>query len=92
MSDLPLVLVTEDTDAAPLAWLKERAQVVEAVPSSPEFEAALPDAVGLVVRTYTKVNAALLAASILSLNDPGLRQRLSQFRQSQTERVLLEAL
>lgn len=61
MPDLPLVLVTEDSDATPLAWLKERARVVEAAPGSPEFEAALPVAVGLVVRTYTKVNPALLA-------------------------------
>jgi phosphoglycerate dehydrogenase-like enzyme len=60
MPELPLILVTEDTDAAPLAWLKERARVIEGSPGSPEFEAALPDAVGLVVRTYTKVNAALL--------------------------------
>jgi D-3-phosphoglycerate dehydrogenase len=61
MPDLPLVLVTEGSDATPLAWLKERARVVEAAPGSPAFEAALPDAVGMVVRTYTKVNAALLA-------------------------------
>lgn len=61
MTDLPLVLVTEDTDAAPLAWLKEHARVVEAAPDTTEFDATLPDAVGLVVRTYTKVNAALLA-------------------------------
>ena len=61
MTELPLVLVTEDTDTAPLAWLKERARVVEAPPESHEFDAALPDVVGMVVRTYTKVNAALLA-------------------------------
>lgn len=61
MSELPLVLVTEDSDPTPLAWLKERARVVEAAPDSSEFNAALPDAVGMVVRTYTKVNAALLA-------------------------------
>jgi phosphoglycerate dehydrogenase-like enzyme len=61
MAELPLVLVTEDTDTAPLAWLQERARVIEATPDTPEFNAALPDVVGLVVRTYTKVNAALLA-------------------------------
>jgi D-3-phosphoglycerate dehydrogenase len=61
MHDLPLVMVTEDSDATPLAWLKERARVIEAAPGSPDFDAALPDAVGMVVRTYTKVNAALLA-------------------------------
>ncbi len=61
MTELPLVLVTEDSDATPLAWLKEHARVVEAAPGAPAFDAALPDAVGMVVRTYTKVNAALLA-------------------------------
>src|SRR3954469_21362696 len=61
MNELPLVLVTEDSDTTPLAWLKERARVVEAAPDTPEFDAALPEAVGMVVRTYTKVNAALLA-------------------------------
>jgi D-3-phosphoglycerate dehydrogenase len=61
MSEFPLVLVTEDSDPTPLAWLKERARVVEASPDSPEFNATLPDAAGMVVRTYTKVNAALLA-------------------------------
>jgi phosphoglycerate dehydrogenase-like enzyme len=60
MADQPLVLVTEDTDAAPLAWLKERARVVEAAPDTPEYTAALPHADGLVVRTYTRVTAALL--------------------------------
>jgi phosphoglycerate dehydrogenase-like enzyme len=61
MSDLPLVLVTEGADPTPLAWLSERARVVEAAPGSPDFDAALPDAAGMVVRTYTRVNAALLA-------------------------------
>jgi D-3-phosphoglycerate dehydrogenase len=61
MSELPLVLVTEGSAASPLAWLRERARVVEAAPGSPAFDAALPDAAGMVVRTYTRVNAALLA-------------------------------
>jgi phosphoglycerate dehydrogenase-like enzyme len=61
MNELPLVVVTEDTDPTPLAWLKEQARVVEAPADSPEFAAALPEVVGMVVRTYTKVNAALLA-------------------------------
>ncbi len=61
MPDLPLVLVTEDTDPKPLAWLKARARLIEAAAGSAEFDAALADAVGLLVRTYTKVNAALLA-------------------------------
>ncbi|HYH64396.1 MAG TPA: NAD(P)-dependent oxidoreductase [Urbifossiella sp.] len=61
MADLPLVLVTEDSDATPLAWLKERARVVEAAPDTPEYTAALPVADALVVRTYTRVTTALLA-------------------------------
>jgi phosphoglycerate dehydrogenase-like enzyme len=61
MAELPLVLVTEDSDPTPLAWLRERAHVVEAAPGTPEFNAALPNADGMVVRTYTKVNAELLA-------------------------------
>ena len=61
MSELPLVLVTEGADPTPLAWLRARARVIEAAPGSPEYNAALPDAAGMVVRTYTRVNAALLA-------------------------------
>src|SRR5262245_61207511 len=60
MPDLPLVLVTEGSDLAPLAWLKERARVIEAGPDTPAYDAALADVAGMVVRTYTKVNAALL--------------------------------
>jgi phosphoglycerate dehydrogenase-like enzyme len=56
----PLVIVTEPADKTPMAWLYERCRVVEASSDSPEFDAALPDAEGLMVRTYTKVNDALL--------------------------------
>lgn len=61
MSETPLVLVTEGSDPTPLAWLKERARVLEAAPDSLEFNAALADVAGMVVRTYTKVNETLLA-------------------------------
>ena len=61
MSDLPLVIVTEGSDAGPLDWLKQYARVIEAGAESPAFAAALPDAVGLVVRTYTNVNTEMLA-------------------------------
>jgi D-3-phosphoglycerate dehydrogenase len=54
------VLVTEGSDAVPLRWLKERAQVVEMATTDPQFPARLAEADGMVVRTYTKVNAALL--------------------------------
>ncbi len=37
-------------------------------------------------------NAAMLAASILALNDEGLRTRLVAFRQSQTDAVLSQTL
>ena len=61
MPEKPLVLVTEGSDPTPLGWLINRARVIEAAPDSPEYNAALPDISGMVVRTYTKVNAALLA-------------------------------
>lgn len=60
MSELPLVLVTEGSDPTPLAWLQERARVIMAAPDSSEYNAALPDVEGMVVRTYTKVSTALL--------------------------------
>src|SRR5688572_30746205 len=57
----PLVLVTEGSDATPLRWLKDRARVVEASQEDPAFAAALPEALGMVVRTYTRVDDMLLA-------------------------------
>ena len=57
----PVVLVTEGSDAKPLDWLRERADVVEIGPDEPSFGARLAVAAGMVVRTYTKVNEALLA-------------------------------
>jgi len=61
MKTSPLVLVTEGSDSAPLAWLKERARVIEAAPDTPDFNAALSEVEGMVVRTYTRVNEGLLA-------------------------------
>src|SRR5437763_598334 len=57
----PIVVVTEGSDAAPLQWLKERAEVLETSFDSPDFDKALAAAEGLVVRTYTRVNEAMLA-------------------------------
>ncbi|HEY2585766.1 MAG TPA: NAD(P)-dependent oxidoreductase [Tepidisphaeraceae bacterium] len=57
----PVVLVTEGSDAKPLDWLRERAEVVEIGPDDPSFGDHLARAQGMVVRTYTKVNDALLA-------------------------------
>jgi phosphoglycerate dehydrogenase-like enzyme len=56
----PRILVTEGSEPAPLAWLKERADVIEAAVGSGEYESSLGDAQGMVVRTYTRVNDALL--------------------------------
>lgn len=56
----PLVLVTEGSDPKPLDWLKERATVVEAGPDDPAFAGHLAAAEGLLVRTYTRVDDALL--------------------------------
>ena len=39
MPELPLVLVTEGSDRAPLAWLKEQARVIEASPDTPAYDA-----------------------------------------------------
>ncbi|MFO0802406.1 MAG: NAD(P)-dependent oxidoreductase [Gemmataceae bacterium] len=61
MPEPPFVLVTEGSDAKPMAWLKERVRIVEAAPDTPEFDAALPHAEGMIVRTYTRVNDALVA-------------------------------
>jgi phosphoglycerate dehydrogenase-like enzyme len=61
MPTRPVVVVTEGLDERPLAWLRERAGVIEAGPDDgAAFEAALPRAEALVVRTYTRVNDALL--------------------------------
>ena len=57
----PLVLVTEGSDPAPLHWLKERARVLELAADDPAFFEHLPQAEGLVVRTYTKVSEDLLS-------------------------------
>jgi phosphoglycerate dehydrogenase-like enzyme len=56
----PMVLITEGSDAVPLRWLAERAEVVEASSSDAAFAGHLSRAQGLIVRTYTRVDAALL--------------------------------
>jgi phosphoglycerate dehydrogenase-like enzyme len=57
---LPLVIVTEGSDVRPLLWLKEHARVEEIAASDPKFLERIGEAIGLLVRTYTKVNSALL--------------------------------
>src|SRR5437016_12947684 len=61
MATRPVVLVTEGSDTAPLQWLRTQAEVLEVGLSEAEFDAALARADGMVVRTYTKVNDAMLA-------------------------------
>lgn len=56
-----MVLVTEGSDPTPLRWLKERARVIEASSDDPEFDRHVSVAEGMVVRTYTKVNEAMLS-------------------------------
>ena len=56
----PTILVTEGSDAKPLQWLREQAKVIEISPADPQFDQHLSQANGMVVRTYTKVNAAML--------------------------------
>ena len=63
----PVVLVTEGSSPNPLAWLKEQAEVLEVGPGDAGFEEALARAEGMVVRTYTTVDAELLE------NAPNLR-------------------
>lgn len=58
---LPIVLVTEGSDPKPLEWLRERARVCETPYDDPSIDKHLAQAEGMVVRTYTRVNAELLA-------------------------------
>src|SRR6184192_1126023 len=58
---LPNVIVAEGSDPAPLQWLRDRANVIEIAHDDPRFEKALGSAEGLAVRTYTRVNEAMLA-------------------------------
>src|SRR5262245_9933561 len=56
----PVIVITEETDPRPLAWLKERAEVIEVPYDSPELAKHLARADALLVRTYTKVTAKFL--------------------------------
>lgn len=55
------IILTEGLEATPLAWLKQNAAVHEiSYKDGPALAAALGQAAGLIVRTYTQVNADLL--------------------------------
>lgn len=56
----PLVMQTEALDEACRAWLAERCEVVACAPEDEGFGALLSRAEGLVIRTYTRVDGALL--------------------------------
>jgi phosphoglycerate dehydrogenase-like enzyme len=55
------VIQTEHLDAEAAAWLKERCRLEVHDSAEPGFDSLLASARGLVIRTYTEVNAALLA-------------------------------
>lgn len=61
MGDLPTILVTEGSDPAPLDWLRQRSRVIEVPFNDPTFGEHLSRAEGMVVRTYTRVDDALLS-------------------------------
>lgn len=57
------IVVTEQLDDEPLAWLEERADVMQVTQGDGGFDEAIHDAQGLVVRTYTQVDEALLQSA-----------------------------
>ena len=61
MSSAHTVIQTEHLAPEAAAWLAERCTLVRFGPDDPGFGAVLADAAALVVRTYTIVDAALLA-------------------------------
>lgn len=57
-----IVIQTELLDDAAAAWLRERCELIVCpYEDAARFEKLLPSADGLLIRTYTQVNAALLA-------------------------------
>lgn len=58
--DRPLVIQTESLDPTAQAWLRERVNLDVCPFDDARFIDVLPQAQGLVVRTYTRVNQALL--------------------------------
>ncbi len=60
-SNRPLVIQTEHLDAAAAAWLAERVELVKCASEDEAFPALLARASGLVIRTYTNVDEAMLA-------------------------------
>lgn len=64
----PLVIQTEDLDPEAAAWLNERCDLVRCASDDPRFDEMIGRAAGLVVRTYTRVDEAMLSrASMLKV-------------------------
>jgi phosphoglycerate dehydrogenase-like enzyme len=61
MSDRPLVVHSEAIADEALRWLAARCRLVASVPRGAALHGALADADGLIVRTFTRVDDALLA-------------------------------
>ncbi|MEM9166545.1 MAG: NAD(P)-dependent oxidoreductase [Planctomycetota bacterium] len=57
----PLVIQSEDLDVDAASWLSDRADLVRLVPETLAGDPRLAEASALVVRTYTRVDAALLS-------------------------------
>ena len=62
-----LVIQTEDLEPGPVQWLATRCELIRCASSDPGFGDLLARAAGLIVRTYTRVDADLLDRA------PGLR-------------------
>lgn len=60
MSDKPLVIQTEHLSQEAKEWLAARCALVQAAPGSAEFDRLIGSAAGLVIRTYTIIDAKLL--------------------------------
>ena len=56
----PIVLQSEDLSSDALQWLERHCRVVSAPYHSRMFAQTIPNAAGLVVRTFTQVDRALL--------------------------------
>ncbi len=59
----PLVVQTEHLDSECAAWLSERCELARCAPDDGAFPGLLARAQGLLVRTYTTVDDAMLAAA-----------------------------
>jgi phosphoglycerate dehydrogenase-like enzyme len=63
MSDRCCIVVTEPLSEESLKWLRVRADVVQCAAGDAGFAEALQSAQGLIVRTYTQVDQAMLSAA-----------------------------